>query len=278
MADSLIQQFDEIATQYGLPEDRGHGTFMWPGVDVPGRRMQSRLLRDYNKFASLVAGLLGGSDTLRDVANERSERHNVATAAIHRDSMPVGGKEAFELVHAAFRRPVALADHLHGDHEDLILVPDTNALYWNPALEEWRAPCAERFLIAITPTVINELDGHKEVYRDSTRRTKARRLIRQIGEYRARGILIDGVPLVRGISRIFTLAAEPDAQRLLPWMPMSADDIFLASALDVIRRNPRAPAVILTRDENLRNKIELVGLTSWLPKVVVAEYKGASGQ
>jgi hypothetical protein len=74
--------------------------------------------------------------------------------------------------------------HLYSASGITIVVPDTNALYWNPALEQWRSPDARPFNVALTPAVVAEIDAHKYDTRTSSRRTKAERIARQISEYR----------------------------------------------------------------------------------------------
>jgi hypothetical protein len=51
------------------------------------------------------------------------------------------------------------------------------------------------------PGVVRELDEHK-VHRNASVRAKANRIARQIGEYRRRGRLTDGVPLRSSVSTI----------------------------------------------------------------------------
>jgi hypothetical protein len=56
------------------------------------------------------------------------------------------------------------------------------------------------FTLILTPTVLKEVDLHKVDERSSARRAKAERLARQIAEYRRRGSLLRGVPLVNGLA------------------------------------------------------------------------------
>src|SRR6266849_5164279 len=93
------------------------------------------------------------------------------------------------------------------DHEEsFIVVPDTNALYWNTDLDKWTLPSGGPFLIALTPTVLDELDHHKADGSNRERQAKASRLIRQISEYRKRGNLVAGVPLLKGVISVFAVA------------------------------------------------------------------------
>jgi predicted ribonuclease YlaK len=58
-----------------------------------------------------------------------------------------------------------------------------------------------------------------------------------------------------------TLAVEPDADHVLPWLDLSnEDDRILAAFVDVMRQHPRSPVVLVTRDINLQNKAEYAAL------------------
>jgi predicted ribonuclease YlaK len=113
----------------------------------------------------------------------------------------------------------------------------------------------------LTPTVLSELDQLKINHRNPDVRDKAERLIRQVKEYRRRGRLADGVPIVAGVSTLQTIATEPKLEDSLPWLdPANNDDRFIAAVLEVMRLRPRAPVVLISRDINLQNKAEFAGL------------------
>lgn len=139
-----------------------------------------------------------------------------------------------------------------------MLVPGTNALYWNTALDAWRLPWAsEAFVVVLTPTVLKEIDLHKTDERRSSRREKAERIARQVGEYRRRGPLLRGVTLAARISTIMAIAVESKMSDSLPWLdPASLDDRLLASVIEVMRLNPHASVIVVTRDINFQNKLE----------------------
>jgi hypothetical protein len=53
------------------------------------------------------------------------------------------------------------------------------------------------------------------------------------------------------------IAAEPRMSDSLPWLdPGSPDDRLLASVIEVMRLNPRASVIVVTRDINFQNKLE----------------------
>jgi len=92
-------------------------------------------------------------------------------------------------------------------------------------------------------------------------REKAEGLIRQIKEYRRRGKLIDGVPLVSGISTLKSIAIEPNFNQTLSWLDSSNnDDRILASFIEVMKIYPNSPVIIVTTDINMQNKAEFAGI------------------
>jgi predicted ribonuclease YlaK len=98
-------------------------------------------------------------------------------------------------------------------------------------------------------------------HRNADVREKAEGLVRRIKGYRDRGSLRDGVPLKQGVSRVRSVAVEPDFDASLPWLdPSHADDRLVATFIEVMRRNPRSPVVLVTRDLNLQNKMEFARL------------------
>ena len=141
--------------------------------------------------------------------------------------------------------------------EDVIVVPDTNALLFNPALEEWSWSDVARFRVALTPTVLSELDRLKAEHRSEGVKGKANRLIRQFKEYRRRGRLTEGVPLRNGVSTIYALAIDPDMSSSLSWLDAAnQDDRLLATVMEIGRRHVRRPVALVTLDINLQNKAE----------------------
>jgi predicted ribonuclease YlaK len=158
------------------------------------------------------------------------------------------------------------------DNAEVILVPDTNALYAAPVLEQWAFDEFERFKLVLVPAVISEIDRHKDGHPNQAVRDKAKSLIRQIGEYRRRGRLVDGVPIRTGRSQIMAIAIEPDMSRTLGWLrPDSPDDRLMASTIEIGRRYLSSPVALVTRDLNLQNKCELAQMSFVLPPATIED-------
>ena len=235
--------------------------YVYDELSVEGRQLQTHLLREYRQYHSLLSVLLTGlpHSSLREF--ERT--HRILTDIL--DLGRTGYKTVEQVLEAgekALGTQCQLLHHLNDPHEGrVILVPDTNAFYFNPKLEVWSYSEFDKFTFALLPTVLNELDEHKESHRNEDVRKKAQKLIRQIKEYRRRGSLTNGVPIVKGKIDIFAVAIEPDMQNTLEWLDsISPDDRILASTLELIRQRPRSSVMLVTRDINLQNKAEFAGL------------------
>lgn len=96
-----------------------------------------------------------------------------------------------------------------GTNNDVLLVPDTNALYANHDLESWNYSEFDCFRLILTPSVLADLDKHKIEHRNSEVRQKAIKLIKRIKEYRRRGSLLDGVPIINDSIYIQMVAPSP---------------------------------------------------------------------
>jgi len=117
--------------------------FHWSELPLHLHPQQSRILEEYRRFAETLRVLLreqpqarletfrDDGATVLDFVNRDPSSHSTARAALG-DAI------------AALRRQVALIGGLYSTSAGTLLVPDTNALYWNPALEEWRVLCAPR--------------------------------------------------------------------------------------------------------------------------------------
>jgi hypothetical protein len=243
--------------------------FKWEPLPLEARPRQNHLRESYRQFAALVDAIL--ADQPGSVRKWLQSRHTTFLRTINQDeattrqTVEENESAALAALEGALR---LLAERGSGDREEAILVPDTNALYANPALEAWRFDECARFAIALVPAVVTELDRHKDHHPNDGVRQKAGKLARQIGEYRRRGRLVDGVPLRKDRSRILAWAREPNFETSLPWLDRaSADDRLLASALEIARASALAPTAIVTRDLNLQNKCELARIPFlWPPE------------
>jgi hypothetical protein len=241
--------------------------YYWSDLPAETHGHQARAIEEYRRFSDTLRVLL------REVPEDRLSKFNDDTTLVFRFisreatscSTPA---RAFEVARQALSGQVGLIDGLYSPCTDTLLVPDTNALYWNTTLEDWRLPWApSSFVVVLTPTVLKEIDVHKTDERRSSRREKAERFARQIGEYRRRGSLLRGVTLAAGISVVKAVAVEPKMSESLPWLDASSpDDRLLASIVELMRLNPHASVMVVTRDVNFQNKLEFARVSFVSPE------------
>ena len=239
------------------------GDHAYRKLEAEGKQLQSRLLEEYRELADLVGVLL--REQPEKVRKEHEKLRKIVLSAIEQDGATWHRSidEEWASASKALQAQIDSIQNLYSAVDDgaVVLVPDTNALLWHPSVEEWAFKDAPTFEICLVPIVLSELDALKVNHRNADVRDKADGLVRRIKGYRDRGSLRDGVPLKKGVSRIRSIAVEPDFGASLPWLDAShADDRLIATFVEVMRRNPRSSVVLVTRDLNLQNKMEFARL------------------
>ncbi len=239
------------------------GDFFWSPLQETGRQIQSKAIENYGKFCETIRILL------KDQPSKDARQLNQYEASVkkaieqnrnrHNDDTQGVLTEAYQAIDQQVGMISSLY-HVLPDHE-AVYIPDTNALLYNTHLNQWRFTDVAKFTIALTPTVLSELDALKINHRSEEVRSKAETLIRTIKGYRTRGRLTEGITLVTGLSRLIAFATEPKETATLSWFDFNNnDDRYLASVIEVMRKMPRSPVVIVTRDINLQNKAEFAEL------------------
>ena len=221
------------------------------------------MFEEYTAFADLVGVLLREQP---EKARKSHDKHRkTVLAAIEQDGLTWHRSidEEWNFASTALLAQIDSIEHLYSasGEGDVVVVPDTNSLLWNVTLEDWSFKWAGAFELCLVPAVLKELDSLKVNHRNADLREKAEGLIRRIKGYRDRGNLREGVPLKKEVSRIRSIAVEPDLGASLPWLDASnSDDRLVATFIEVMRRNPRSAVVLVTRDLNLQNKLEFARL------------------
>lgn len=169
-------------------------------------------------------------------------------------------------VDAALSKQLQIVESLPGAVEPgaLLVIPDTNALLQDPALEDWVLG-EETVWVVIAQQVVTELDA-KKVDGNEKVRAKAETLIRRFREYGRRGDTLAGVKLA-GNKMFLELPLAADMTLVPSLDPTHADDRILASALHLAALRLTSRVVLVTRDRNLQNKARFFRL----PAVDVAE-------
>jgi hypothetical protein len=166
----------------------------WDELDVAGKQIQSRVKDEYSRFCALLTALLHNQPNSTNRTLEKTEKKILT--AIEQDSPEYHGDvhAIFASAQEALSEQIELVGGLYGSSMGMpLLVPDTNALLYNPDIDKWSFAEASKFRIMLTPTVFSELDQLKVAGRTEEVRKKSEKLIRQIKEYRRRGPLANGL-------------------------------------------------------------------------------------
>lgn len=237
------------------------GNNAWSQLNAEGIRLQSELLEEYQRFSAIVKALLTKQSdktlkvfgTYENMINSIIEQNEVTWYK--------NAEEAFGTALHALDTQIGFIDRLASMITETTIIPDTNALLFNPELESWKFNDTPKFTIILVPMVLSELDHIKEDYKNDKLRHKAEKLIRKFKEYRRRGPLTKGVTVVKELITIQAIALEPDFNNSLPWLDAQRnDDQIIASVIEVMRLRPRSPVFLVTRDINLQNKAELASI------------------
>jgi hypothetical protein len=248
------------------------GSSWWNQLANEGIQVQAAALAGLRKFEAILRVLFKGQP--QKVVAEFEENHQIVLDAIEQDSSPHGGSPNDVLYKArrALDNQVALVANLYDKCDgSTVFVPDTNALLFNPNLEEWSFEDVSSFCVVLLPTIVSELDALKVSHRNEQVRVKADGLITRIKGYRDRGKLTEGMPLRKGLSTLVAWANEPDMEETLPWLDASNnDDRFLAGFIEVMRKYPHSAVILVTRDLNLQNKAEMARVYFIEPPIPLA--------
>ena len=234
------------------------GDHCWSPLDLEGQRFQSKLLEDYRRLFATLNVLLYNQPS--DALDSLTQANETILSLINQTGSTylASSKEAFDDGEQAYKSLLLLVARLYDtDQEEIILVPDTNALLYNHQLEKWTFDFGQPFVLIFVPAVVSELDFLKVNHKNEVVRRKVLSLIKQYKEYRSRGNILAGVSIVNGRSKIAAIALEPEMNHSLPWLRAdNNDDCLLASAIEIMRQNPRKQVLMVTLDINLQNKCD----------------------
>lgn len=237
------------------------GNYAYNELNEEGRQIQARLLEEYRRFYALLAVLL--KEQAKDTLDELSQVNTVLLRTIEQDHTGCKNtQEALDEAVNALQTELKLLNRLYDASDgEVIYVPDTNALLYNADLVSWSFSETPKFTIVLLPMVLSELDSLKVNHRNEEVRKKAESIIRRIKDFRSRGKLTSGVPLIREKTKIQALAIEPNMDASLPWLDANNnDDRLLAGVIEVMRARPRSVVLAVSRDINFQNKAEFASV------------------
>src|SRR5262249_40612083 len=131
------------------------GYSCWNHLSPEGMRSQAAGLSRYQMFDAIARVLLSGQP--EKVLAEFEERDQIILAAVQQNGSPRQGtpQHVLEEVNQALDDQLALITNLFdGSEGGAVVVPDTNALLYNPSLEDWTFDGIPRFTVLLLPTVL----------------------------------------------------------------------------------------------------------------------------
>ncbi len=221
----------------------------------------SRYISWFDRFRLLFP------EPTRDISSKTSDAEEFVQRWLSRDkafdhSIP----QTIEQAKQKAARELAVLDDLieiaaEAGDKTLRVVPDTNALIRNPAVEDIATVVGSaNYMVHIPTTVLSELDDLKDRGRTPELREKAEKVVRRLKGLRNRGSLAEGVT-VAGMVRLRLEHREVEARSVLSWLdPTVPDDRIVAAALRLQSDHPSGAVVLVTADMNLQNKADAVGL------------------
>jgi len=240
--------------------------YRWKGLNNEGKQIQNKLLKEYKEFINLVSVLI--KDVSENMKNDFEECYSEILLYIEQNQQgwEESTVEVLSKLSEYIDKQMEVVDSLYDPKEgSLIMVPDTNALLSNPDIENWKFEGVRKYNLLLVPTVSSELDKLKVNHNNVNIREKCKKIIRKLNEYRRRGTLTEGVPVIKDKIWIKAMAIEPDFNNTLSWLDIqNNDDRILASFIEIMRFHPKSIIILITNDLNLQNKAEFARIP-WVP-------------
>jgi PIN domain len=265
---TLLEAFDRLIQLSGvharsIPDGIAFigNPLRWDPLTEPGLRERVQAEAKLLSFSSLVRTVVAVAAAYH--LPEVDKALKALTKLVNRPSnasAPVGSRELPAWTRKQLGTVMECIGQIAagGPDESVILIPDTNAVLFQPRWELWADP-AGAATIALLPAVLRELDrlkveGNAEVKRKAE--LEATLLI----ELHRRGDVRVGVP-VAGHLRLRLEAVEPDMEATLGWLRADvADDQLVATVLEVAARYPNDRVLLVTRDMLLQSKATNAGI------------------
>lgn len=154
---------------------------------------------------------------------------------------------------------------LRSESHDIVIIPDTNAIIRYPDPKDYfKVSDNEKFTFLILPTVLSELDNHKNFHKNPDFQKKVTSVIRRLKGYLKQGDVKTGVTIEKERITIRMVETEPKFENLPDWLDNeNKDDRIIASVLTYQINNLNSIIYLVTGDINMINKASLAGINSF---------------
>lgn len=237
--------------------------FEFQELSSDGKRLQRKLLADYNSFYSILTGLADLNPPSSKV--DLQYDNECMLRWIQQDECEYSNTDdLFRNMNECIQEHLTVLEYFEQNKKEIpMLVVDSNALFANYELSKWEFSEFEEFVLILPSTVLVELDSLKVDSRKTEEfRNKAKKIVRQIKEYRRRGKLSEGVAIVKGKIVLKLLAIEPRSNPHLDWIDLTNnDDRILYQTFQLKLENPNSRVYLVSEDINFQNKAEVAGIS-----------------
>lgn len=244
--------------------------YHWGQTDEHQKCLQLELMKAYNSWFEHFCLLF--HDVTPEIKRQIKNTNEYARSWIERNGSFSPSPTIQDSKIEFTRRIQTFYDLIHlldgSNEDDLILIPDTNALIIAPDISKYSEFIGQtKYTIIIVPTVTRELDELKRNHRNIELKNKVDSVIKRLKGYRQQGNLLTGVTVNKTIT-IKMVPTEPKFNTTLQWLdPTNSDDRIIASVLELQRAYPSNKIVLVTNDLNLQNKAEMAKLPIVDPKI-----------
>lgn len=131
------------------------GDHAYRELDAQGKQLQSRLLEEYTEFADLVAVLLKAQPEKVRKSHDKHRKTILAAITQEGSTWHQSIDQGWASASNALRSQMASVENLYSASAEgaVVVVPDINALLWNPRLEEWSFTEITSFEMCLVPVV-----------------------------------------------------------------------------------------------------------------------------
>lgn len=156
-------------------------------------------------------------------------------------------------------------NQLRSESHEIVIIPDTNAIIRYPDPKDYfKVSNNEKFTFLILPTVLSELDNHKNFHKNPDFQKKVTSVIKRLKGYLKQGDVKTGVTIEKERITIKMVETEPKFENLPEWLDKeNKDDRIIASVLTCQTNYLNSIIYLVTGDINMINKASLAGINSF---------------
>jgi hypothetical protein len=257
--DEFLSGVTELVTSSDLQYSATEGVFDYRGdhtLIVKKSTLQSKLFKEFSKVRVSLLNLF--ESEAESVNNELTDKLVYTENLLSKSKLVIPQKtnsEINEKIYEDWKNIRKLLSQIYTEDISEIVIPDTSYVIKHPDFSKWSVKKGKVLNIIITPTVLSELDSHKEFHKDKQVHQTAKVVTKKIRDLMRRNRGNERKTILRDKVYLFLDAVEPKSTVLLEELDFSIpDDRIIASSFLIIRRYANSNCYIASEDVNQINK------------------------